>query len=152
MGLWGLASATCCTAVTALALKTLCAKLRSWGVMDTPDSRKALHISCGICYLCCWPLFPAGDPVAPFLAAAVPAGMTLQFAAVGLGLLEDKELVSSVSRRNQRRELLLGPLQYGLVHVAATILGWRSSAPTVLAVACLPATADGMVFRLRPHW
>ena len=141
-------------------------------------------------YMCCWAMFPIDDR-ARWFAAAVPAVMTLQFGAVGLGVLTDQQLVHSVSvrpaaslpstiptngstallhaaaepprfpcadgdnvltlllprgtgpqRQGHRSELLLGPLQYGVVHVLATLVFWRDSAPGVLALSALCA-GDG---------
>ena len=45
--------------------------------------------------------------------AIVPAVITLKFAAVGLGILSDRETVESMSLSGNPRELLGGPLLYG---------------------------------------
>lgn len=63
--------------------------------------------------------------------------MTAKFAAVGLGLLEDKQAVATMSRSGDRHELLRGPLMYGIIFVAATVLAFRELVAAVsLASLC----------------
>lgn len=99
-------------------------------------SRKIIHIGTGVFFVLCWLLFP-GYPSARYFAAAVPAVFTLQFLLVGTGIIQDKATVQSVSRTGDRRELLKGPLIYGLVFIAITILFWTDSPAGIVALMML---------------
>src|ERR1700682_4531430 len=94
------------------------------GVITPQLSRKLIHIGTGPLFLLCWHLF-SSQPWARFLAALVPLAITVQFAAVGLGLLRDPAAVQAMTRHGDPREILRGPLYYGLVFVAATLIFWR---------------------------
>mmetsp|Transcript_33960 Transcript_33960/g.86830 ORF Transcript_33960/g.86830 Transcript_33960/m.86830 type:complete len:244 (-) Transcript_33960:181-912(-) len=140
---WQLAQAAALTGGVALAWKLACTSLLPSRLgLSVADSRKLMHIGTGMLYMMAWPVFPE-HPLSPYVAAIVPAGMTLQFAAVGLGLMRDRSLVASVSREGRPAELLLGPLQYGMVHSAVALACWRTSLPGVMALACLCA-GDGL--------
>jgi phytol kinase len=53
--------------------------------------------------------------------------ITFQFALVGTGLIKDDAAVKAMSRTGDRREILRGPLFYGIVFVAVTLLYWKDS-------------------------
>jgi phytol kinase len=53
--------------------------------------------------------------------------ITVQFALVGTGILKDEAAVKAMSRTGDRREILRGPLFYGIVFVALTLLYWKDS-------------------------
>lgn len=74
----------------------------------------------------CWLIYPEGE-IARWLAALVPLVITLQFALVGLGLVKDEAAVKAMSRTGDKREILRGPLLYGIVFVVVTLLYWRDS-------------------------
>ena len=67
--------------------------------------------------------------------ACVPLAMTLKFALVGLGLLDVEADVRTLSRSGDRRELLRGPLLYGVVFVVATALWFRELPASVALLA-----------------
>jgi phytol kinase len=46
---------------------------------------------------------------------------------VGTGILKDEAAVKAMSRTGDRREILRGPLFYGLVFVAVTLIYWKDS-------------------------
>ena len=96
------------------------------GWITSAISRKIIHIGTGPIFVLCWLLFN-DQPVAPFLAAIVPLGITLQFVLVGSGLIQDQAAVEAMSRTGDRREILRGPLFYGVAFVVLTILFWRES-------------------------
>ena len=54
------------------------------GWISSMISRKIIHIGTGPIFVLCWLLFN-DRPIAPFLAAIVPLGITLQFALVAPG-------------------------------------------------------------------
>jgi phytol kinase len=113
-------------------------------------SRKLIHIGTGPLFLLCWNLYsPAAH--ARWLAALVPAAITLQFAAVGLGLMEDPAAVQAMSRTGDRREILHGPLYYGIIFVVATVLFWRHSPVGILALMIL-CGGDGLADVFGRRW
>jgi phytol kinase len=89
-------------------------------------SRKIIHIGTGPVFVLCWLMF-ADVSISRWLAALVPLVITLQFALVGLGILKDEAAVKAMSRTGDRREILRGPLFYGIVFVAVTLLYWKDS-------------------------
>src|SRR5512141_353458 len=89
-------------------------------------SRKIIHIGTGPIYVLCWLMFQNG-PEARWLAALVPLLITVQFALVGLGIIKDEAAVKAMSRTGDRREILRGPLFYGIMFVAITLIYWKNS-------------------------
>jgi phytol kinase len=105
-------------------------------------SRKIIHMGTGPLFVLCWPLF-THTTLARYLAALVPAAITLQFALVGLGIVKDEAAVQAMSRTGERREILRGPLYYGIVFVLLTILYWYDSPVGMLAL-MLMCGGDGL--------
>ncbi len=112
------------------------------GWIPSAISRKIIHIGTGPIFVLCW-LFFSDTPSAPFLAAIIPLGITLQFALVGFGVIRDPSAVDAMSRTGDRREILRGPLYYGLAFVLLTILFWRDSPSGIVALMFL-CGGDGM--------
>ena len=112
------------------------------GWISGPISRKIIHIGTGPIFVLCWLLFN-DQPIAPYLAALVPLAITLQFALVGTGILKDPSAVQAMSRSGDRKEILRGPLYYGIVFVVLTILFWRSSPIGIVALMSL-CGGDGL--------
>ena len=112
------------------------------GWISSIISRKIIHIGTGPIFVLCWLLFN-DRPAAPFLAAMVPLGITLQFALVGTGVIKDPAAVDAMSRTGDRREILRGPLFYGIVFVVLTILFWRESPVGMVALMIL-CGGDGL--------
>src|SRR5258708_31620186 len=110
------------------------------GLITAQLSRKIIHIGTGPLFLVCWHLF-SSQPWARFLAALVPLAITAQFVAVGLGLLHDPAAVQAMTRTGDPREILRGPLYYGLVFVAAPPFFRRDFPARGLAL--LPAFRGG---------
>ena len=113
---------------------------RGW--VNSVLSRKIIHIGTGPIFVLCWLLFP-DMPVSRFLAALVPAGISAQFAAVGLGLIKDPAAVDAMSRSGDRREILKGPLFYGIVFVALTLIYWTDHPVGMIALMML-CGGDGL--------
>jgi len=99
-------------------------------------SRKLVHITSGLLFVLCWPLYSA-FPWAQYMAAVVPLCNGIRLLVYGLGLLRDEGLVKSVSREGDPRELLRGPLYYVVVLIFSTILFWRDSPVGVMALAMM---------------
>jgi phytol kinase len=113
---------------------------RGW--IGGPLSRKIIHMGTGPIFVACWLLFP-DEPSARFLAAFVPLAITLQFALVGFGIMKDPAAVDAMSRTGDRREILRGPLFYGIVFVILTIVYWRENAIGITALMLL-CGGDGL--------
>ncbi len=104
-------------------------------------SRKLVHIGTGPLFVACWVLF-SQQPSARYFAAVVPGIITLQFLLVGLGVIDDPDAVKALSRSGDRREILRGPLIYGIAFIAATLIWWRVS-PIGMAALMLLCGGDG---------
>ena len=92
---------------------------RGW--ISSHLSRKIIHIGTGPIFVLCWLLFHEA-PSARYLAALVPGLITVQFILVGLGIIKDESAVKALSRTGDRREILRGPLFYGIIFVVLTII------------------------------
>ena len=113
---------------------------RGW--VSSRISRKIIHIGTGPIFVLCWFLFP-GKPVDRFLAALVPGLITIQFAMVGLGIIKDQAAVQAMSRTGNPREILRGPLFYGIVFVLLTIIYWLDSPIGIIGL-MLMCGGDGL--------
>lgn len=112
------------------------------GILEQRLSRKVVHIFTGPIFLLCWNLFSSLTS-APLSAALVPFLITSQFLLTGLGLLSDPETVASICRTGNPRELLYGPLFYGITFVIVTTAFWRHSPVGILALMVL-CGGDGL--------
>lgn len=112
------------------------------GWVSSAISRKIIHIGTGPIFVLCWLLFNEGR-IAPYLAAIVPLGITFQFALVGFGIISDPAAVAAMSRSGDRREILRGPLFYGVAFVALTLIFWRHSPIGIVALMVL-CGGDGL--------
>jgi phytol kinase len=118
--------ATLLTFVIAVLFLRLMDFLAHRGVIESRLSRKLIHIGTGPIFVLCWLMYP-DLPISRWLAALVPLVITAQFVLVGTGILRDEAAVKAMSRTGDRREILRGPLFYGLVFVAVTLIYWRDS-------------------------
>ena len=113
--------------------------LRIWdaiaakGWVNSKLSRKIIHITTGPLFVLCWPLF-TDNPWARVGAVIAPLLISLQFIAVGLGWLEDPDAVNALTRNGDRKEILKGPLSYGLIFVVCTLIFWRTSPVGILGL------------------
>ena len=96
------------------------------GLIESKLSRKLIHIGTGPIFVLCWLMYPDVQ-ISRWLAAFVPLVITAQFVLVGTGLLKDEFAVKAMSRTGDRREILRGPLFYGLAFVAVTLIYWKDS-------------------------
>jgi phytol kinase len=113
---------------------------RGW--MDSRLSRKVIHIGTGPLFVLCWFLFQE-TPDARWLAALVPFAVTVQFALIGLGVIKDEASVKAMSRTGDPREILRGPLFYGIMFVVLTIVFWRDT-PTGIVALMMLCGGDGI--------
>ncbi|MHC1784826.1 MAG: diacylglycerol/polyprenol kinase family protein [Anaerolineaceae bacterium] len=113
---------------------------RGW--VSSNISRKIIHIGTGPIFVLCW-LFFDQSYGARFYAAVVPLLITLQFLLVGIGVIKDQSAVDAMSRKGNRREILKGPLFYGIAFVVLTIVYW-SDAPTGIIGLMMLCGGDGL--------
>jgi phytol kinase len=118
--------ATILTFVIALAFLRLMDFIAHRGWIDSKTSRKLIHIGTGPIFVLCWLMFP-DQQISRWLAALVPLLITVQFALVGSGIIKDEAAVKAMSRTGDRREILRGPLFYGIMFVTITLIYWKDS-------------------------
>lgn len=118
--------ATVLTFAIALAFLRLMDFIAGRGWIDSKTSRKLIHIGTGPIFVLCWLMFPDVQ-ISRWLAALVPLLITVQFALVGLGIMKDEAAVKAMSRTGDPREILRGPLFYGIMFVAITLIYWKDS-------------------------
>ena len=115
---------------------------RGW--IESRLSRKLIHILTGPLFVLCWLLFPTPDLwYYRWLAALVPLLFTIQFALIGLGVVKDEASVKAMSRNGDRREILRGPLFYGIIFVIMTLVFWKDS-PIGMTALMLMCGGDGL--------
>ena len=112
------------------------------GWIGSSLSRKIIHSGTGLIFVLCWLLFPE-HPAARYLAALIPLAITAQFALVGLGIIKDQASVDAMSRTGQRKEILRGPLYYGIVIIILTLVFWKNT-PTGIVAMMLLCGGDGL--------
>jgi phytol kinase len=120
------------------------------GRLEARLSRKIIHIGTGPLFVLCWNFF-SPDPQARYLAALVPLAITFQFVMVGLGIIDDPAAVKAMTRTGNRREILRGPLIYGLVFVFCTLVFWRPE-PAGLVALMLLCGGDGLADIIGRRW
>lgn len=118
--------ATLFTFLIALAFLRLMDLLAQRGIIESRLSRKFIHIGTGPIFVLCWLMYPDVQ-ISRWLAGLVPLVITAQFALVGAGVMKDEAAVKAMSRTGDRREILRGPLFYGIVFVALTLIYWKDS-------------------------
>jgi len=73
----------------------------------------------------------------------VPFTITGQFVLVGAGVIQDEAAVQAMSRTGDRREILHGPLFYGLVFIVITLVYWQAT-PVGMVALMLMCGGDGL--------
>jgi phytol kinase len=113
---------------------------RGW--IESKLSRKFIHIGTGPIFVLCWLMFPE-VPISRYLAALVPLLITVQFILVGTGIMKDDAAVRAMTRTGNPREILRGPLFYGLVFVVLTVVYWKDS-PIGITALMMMCGGDGI--------
>ena len=134
--------ATILTFAIALAFLRIMDFFAHKGWIESKLSRKLIHIGTGPIFVLCWLMFP-DSPASRWLAALVPFMIVLQFALVGLGVMKDDASVQAMSRTGDRREILRGPLFYGIMFVLLTIVYWKDS-PIGITALMIMCGGDGI--------
>lgn len=113
---------------------------RGW--VSSHLSRKIIHMGTGPFFVLTWLLF-TDAPISRYLAALVPLAITFQFFLVGSGVIKDEAAVRAMSRSGDRREILRGPLFYGVIFVLLTIIYWKDTPIGIIAL-MLMCGGDGL--------
>jgi len=135
-----------CALVLALLAKVWVAfwgTLAKTGTLQPTLTRKLIHAGTGPLFVMGWPFFSDG-PTAVLAACAVPViNLARLWLAGRAGLVnsDTDQLVASLSRTGDAKEVARGPFYYTLVLLAATALSFRAL-PGVIAV-CQMAVGDG---------
>jgi phytol kinase len=148
--LWHDTIATVITLTLALLWLRMMDAIAHRGWLESKLSRKIIHIGTGPLFVLCWPLF-SPESHARYFAALVPLIITVQFAAIGMGWLKDPEAVQAMTRTGDPKEILRGPLYYGLVFVICTIAFWRTS-PIGIVALMLMCGGDGLADIIGRRW
>ena len=112
------------------------------GFIESKLSRKIIHIGTGPLFVLCWLMFP-DVPVARYLATLVPLLITVQFFLVGTGLMTDEAAVQAMTRTGNPKEILRGPLFYGIMFVVLTAVYWKDS-PIGITALMMMCGGDGI--------
>ena len=142
--------ATIITFVVAVGWLRIVDALAQRGLVEQRLSRKIIHIGTGPLFVLCWNLFSA-QPWARWCAALVPFAITVQFFLVGVGVMKDEAAVKAMTRHDDPREILRGPLYYGIIFVVCTLLFWRHSPVGILAL-MLMCGGDGLADVVGRRW
>jgi len=134
--------ATLLTFLIALAFLRLMDYLAHRGVIESKLSRKFIHIGTGPIFVLCWLMFP-DEQISRYLAALVPLLITVQFVLVGTGLMKDDAAVQAMTRTGNPREILRGPLFYGIMFVLLTVTYWKDS-PIGITALMMMCGGDGI--------
>ena len=134
--------ATFLTFAIAIAFLRFMDFLAHQGVIESKLSRKFIHIGTGPIFVLCWLMFP-DMPAARYLAALIPLLITVQFLLVGTGVIKDESAVRAMTRTGNPKEILRGPLFYGIVFVVLTILYWKDS-PIGITALMMMCGGDGV--------
>ncbi|KAH6766602.1 Phosphatidate cytidylyltransferase family protein [Perilla frutescens var. hirtella] len=126
----------------ALSLLKLWEQTAKRGVFDQKLNRKLVHITLGLAFMLCWPMFSSGRQGA-ILAAIIPGINIIKMLLLGLGIWKDDATVKSMSRFGDHRELLKGPLYYASTITLAGAIYWRNS-PIAIAAVCNMCAGDGV--------
>lgn len=134
--------ATLLTFAIAIAFLRLMDFLAQRGVIESRLSRKLIHIGTGPIFVACWLMYP-DLPISRHLAALVPLLITAQFFLVGTGRMKDEAAVQAMTRTGNPREILRGPLFYGIMFVLLTVIYWKDS-PIGIAALMMMCGGDGV--------
>ena len=134
--------ATVLTFAIAIAFLRLMDFFAQRGWIESRLSRKFIHIGTGPIFVLCWLMFPDTSS-ARYLAALVPLLITLQFILVGTGIMKDDAAVQAMTRTGNPKEILRGPLYYGVMFVVLTVLYWKYS-PIGITALMMMCGGDGI--------
>ena len=120
------------------------AKIQKSGKLDQVITRKIVHIFAGPVYCISWLLF-SGTIISRFIALIVPGFFIFAFVMIGTGRMNNENMVKSMSRTGDPKELLGGTLHYAIIMVIFSILWFYSPAnPTSLIIVGCLAGGDGI--------
>ncbi|KAL2455579.1 putative phytol kinase 2 [Abeliophyllum distichum] len=134
--------ATALSGGIALSLLRLWEETAKRGLFDQKLNRKLVHVTIGLAFMLCWPMFSSGRQGAA-IAALIPSVNIIRMLLLGLGIWKHDATVKSMSRFGDHRELLKGPLYYASTITLACVIYWRTS-PIAIAAICNLCAGDGL--------
>jgi len=134
--------ATLLTFIIAIAFLRIMDFFAHHGWIESKLSRKFIHIGTGPIFVLCWLMFPDVS-ISRYLAALVPLLITVQFTLVGLGVMKDDAAIEAMTRTGDPKEILRGPLFYGIMFVLLTVIYWKDS-PIGLTALMMMCGGDGV--------
>ena len=134
--------ATLLTLLIAIAFLRIMDFFAHRGWIESKLSRKFIHIGTGPIFVLCWLMFP-DMTISRYLAALVPLLITTQFILVGTGIMNDDAAVQAMTRTGNPREILRGPLFYGIMFVLLTVVYWKDS-PIGITALMMMCGGDGV--------
>lgn len=134
--------ATLLTFLIAIAFLRLMDFFAHRGWIESKLSRKFIHIGTGPIFVLCWLMFPDVN-ISRYLAALVPLLITVQFVLVGTGIVKDDAAVQAMTRTGNPKEILRGPLFYGIMFVLLTLIYWKDS-PIGITALMMMCGGDGI--------
>eukprot|EP00026_Physarum_polycephalum_P017229 Phypoly_transcript_18386.p1 GENE.Phypoly_transcript_18386~~Phypoly_transcript_18386.p1 ORF type:complete len:234 (+),score=5.23 Phypoly_transcript_18386:51-752(+) len=130
------------TGGTCLGWLSLAELLVKLNVFTSKGARKMVHIGTGLIFMLCWNLFPR-TPQSYLYATFIPLCITLRVLLAGMSVFHDQNLIKSMTRNGDPKELLIGPLAYSIIFTLSTFLYWGDS-PTGIVALVLLCVGDGM--------
>jgi len=120
------------------------AVIQKSGKLDQVITRKIVHIFAGPVYILSWLLF-SGAIFSRFIAIIVPGFFILAFVLIGTGKMVNENLVASMSRTGDPKELLGGTLHYAIIMLIISILWfyYPANPSSLIIMGCL-AGGDGL--------
>lgn len=119
-------------------------QLTSRSIVSSLVTRKVIHITSGPAFIVLWPFY-SNNISSRFLAASIPALFGVLLVTSGLSTKSDGKraaLGRAISRRDDAREALGGPLYYTLILLSLTLFAFKH---VVAAVAVMQlCVGDGM--------
>jgi len=134
--------ATLLTFVIAIAFLRFMDFFAHHGWVESKLSRKFIHIGTGPIFVLCWLMFP-DVTLSRYLAALVPLLITVQFILVGTGIMKDDAAVQAMTRTGHPKEILRGPLFYGIMFALITVIYWKDS-PIGITALMMMCGGDGV--------
>jgi phytol kinase len=111
------------------------------GKISSFNARKIRHIGVGPIFILCWMIY-SDFPLSRLFAALVPLAITTQFFLIGSGKIKDDVAVKGMSRSGDAKELLRGPVYFGLACTIITLVFWMHTVEGIVALAIL-CVGDG---------
>jgi len=137
-----LGATTFCLFASILFVKSI-TMLASKDVLEPRDSRKIIHTFSAPLFILTWPLF-SDIWGAKLFAASIPAVQALRlWLSAQEGVSRDDELVRTISRSGDAKEVTEGPFIYVVVLLLCTMVFFKENLVGIMAISSM-AAGDGL--------